>query len=83
VGGSSRKGRHVHFFVLACLVTLVLASGSSDLLAAVGWSEAALPSFEGKGRSAGLLIYLFVTTTYTLAAIAALHGLAFWLDTLG
>ena len=42
-----------------------------------------LLSPEGKGRSADRLVYLFVAATYTLAADAALHGLAFWLDTLG
>jgi hypothetical protein len=52
-------------------------------MAAGGWSETVLLSLEGKGTSADLLVYLFVAATYTLAAIAALHGLAFWLDTLG
>jgi hypothetical protein len=42
-----------------------------------------LLSPEGKSRSADRLVYLFVAATYTRAAVAALHGLAFWLDTLG
>jgi hypothetical protein len=37
----------VHFFVLVCLVALVLASGSSVLLAAGAWSGAPLPRGEG------------------------------------
>jgi hypothetical protein len=79
----AEESGHVRFFVLVRVVALVLASGSSVLMAAGGWSEAVLLSLEGKGTSADLLVYLFVAATYTLAAIAALHGLAFWLDTLG
>jgi hypothetical protein len=80
----AEEGGYVHFFVLVRVVALVLASGSSVLVAAGGWSEAVLLFLEEKGRSADdLLVYLFVAATYTLAAIAALHGLAFWLDTLG
>jgi hypothetical protein len=61
----------------------VCASGSSVLVAVGGWSEAVLLSLDGKGRSADQLVYLFVAATYTLAAIAALCGLAFWLNALG
>jgi hypothetical protein len=73
----------VHFFVLLVrVVALLLASGSSVLVAIGGWSEALLLSLSGKGRSADLLVYLFIAATHTLAAIAALHGFAFWLEAL-
>ena len=73
----------MHLLAFARLVALTLASGSSILVAAWGWSEAALPSNGGKGASADLLVYLLIAATYTLAAVAALHGLSFWLDALG
>jgi hypothetical protein len=61
----------------------VLASGSSIIVAMGGWTEALLLSLGGKSRGSDLLISLFIAAMYTLAAIAALSGLAFWLDALG
>jgi hypothetical protein len=73
----------VHFLVLARVAALLLTSGSSVLVALCGWTETLLLSVSGKGREADLLLYLFTATMYTLAAIASLHGLVFWLDALG
>ena len=73
----------MHFLVLARVAALTLASGSSVLVALSGWTETLLLSVSGKGREADLLVYLFIAATYTVAAIAALRGLIFWLDTLG
>jgi hypothetical protein len=72
----------VHFLVLARVAALLLTSGSSVLVALCGWTETLLLSVSGKGREADLL-YLFTATMYTLAAIASLHSLVFWLDALG
>jgi hypothetical protein len=73
----------MHFFVLVRVAALVLAFGSSVLVGAGGWTEVVLLCLGGKGRSADLLVYLFIAATYTLAALAALHCLVFWLDALG
>jgi len=74
----------VHFFVLLRVAALVLTSGSSIHVSMGGWTEALLRrSLGGESRSSDLLISLFIAAMYTLAAIAALRGLAFWLEALG
>ena len=73
----------MHFIVLARVGARMLAFGSSVLVGVGGWTEAVVLSPGGKGSSAELLVYLFIAATYTLAALAALHGLLFWLDALG
>jgi hypothetical protein len=72
----------MHFFILVRVAALVLAFGSSVLVGVGGWSEAVLLSLSGMRKSADLLVYIFIAATYTLAAVAALHGLLFWLDAL-
>ena len=67
----------MHFFVLVRVAALLVAFGSSVLVGVGGWTEAVVLSLSAKGRSADLLVYLFIAATYTLAALAALHALHF------
>ena len=72
----------MHFFALLRIAAPMLAFGTSVLVSVGGLSEAVLLSLNGKGKSADLLVYHFIAATYTLAALAALHGLVFWLGAL-
>ncbi len=63
------------FFDVVREVALSLAFGASVLVAVGGWTEALLLRHNEKARRADLLACLFIGAVYTMAAIAALHGL--------
>jgi hypothetical protein len=65
----------LHLLALACLVALVVAFVSTLLVGLFGWIQAAARCLDERTRRTDLLIYLFIATTYTLAAVAALRGL--------
>jgi hypothetical protein len=69
----------VHFLVLARAAALVLAFTTALHVGLFGWIEATARCLDERQR-AELLIYLFIAAMYTLAAVAALHGLISWVD---
>ena len=65
----------MHPLALARLATLAVTFAAALHVALFGWIEAATRWLDERKMTSGLLIYLFVAAMYTLAAVAALHGL--------